>query len=117
MIATEYEPAKAAAARTTFAEAGLADLIDLREGDLRETLKVLEGPVDFVLVDIWVEMARPALELIAPHLRQGAIVAADNTTQVRHAYRHFFEFVDDPKNGLKTMTLPFEGGLEFIVKV
>jgi predicted O-methyltransferase YrrM len=117
VIATEHEPAKAAAARETFAEAGLSDLIDLREGDLRETLKVIEGPVDFVLVDIWVEMARPALELIAPHLRQGAVVVADNTTQVRPAYRQFFEFVDDPKNRLKTMTLPFEGGLEFIVKV
>jgi predicted O-methyltransferase YrrM len=117
VIATEHEPAKAAAARETFAEAGLSDLIDLREGDLRETLKEIEGPVDFVLVDIWVEMARPALELIAPHLRPGAVVVADNTQQVRPAYRQFFEFVDDPKNHLKTMTLPFEGGLEFIVRV
>jgi len=117
VIGTEHEPAKAAAARANFAEAGLADLIDLREGDLRETLKVIEDPVDFVLVDIWVEMARPALELIAPHLRPGAVVVADNTTQVRHAYKAFFDFVDDPRNGLKTMTLPFDGGLEFIVKV
>lgn len=117
VIATEYEPAKAAGARETFAKAGLADLIDLREGDLRETLKIIEGPVDFVLMDIWTEMALPALELIAPHLCPGAVVVADNTTQVRHAYRHFFEFIDDPKNGLKTLTLPFEGGLEFTVKV
>jgi predicted O-methyltransferase YrrM len=117
VIATEYEPPKAAAARETFAKACLADLIDLREGDLRETLKVIEGPVDFVLMDIWTEMALPALELIAPHLRRGAVVVADNTAQVRHAYRLFFEFVDDSKNGLKTLTLPFEGGLEFIVKV
>jgi predicted O-methyltransferase YrrM len=117
VIATEYEPAKAASARATFAEAGVADLIDLREGDLRETLKVIEGPVDFVLMDIWTEMARPALELIAPHLRPGAVIIADNTAQFRHAYRHFFEFVDDPANGLKTMTLPFDGGLEMLVKV
>jgi len=117
VIGTEYEAAKAAQARETFAAAGLSELIDLREGDLRETLKVIEGPVDFVLMDIWTEMARPALELIAPHLRPGAIVVADNTAQFRHAYRHFFEFVEDPKNGLKTMTLPFDGGLELVVKV
>jgi len=116
VIGTEHEPAKAAAARATFAEAGLSKFIDLREGDLRETLKVIEGPVDFVLVDIWVEMARPALELIHPHLRPGAVVVADNTTQVRHSYRRFFEFVEDPANGLSAMTLPFDGGLEFIVK-
>jgi len=116
VIATEYEPAKAAAARATFAEAGLAEFIDLREGDLRETLKVIEGPVDFVLMDIWTEMARPALELIHPHLRPGAVVVADNTERVRQPYRHFFEFVNDPANGLSTMTLPFAGGLEFTVK-
>ena len=43
---------------------------------------MIEGPVDFVLMDIWTEMARPALELIAPHLRPGAIVLADNTGAV-----------------------------------
>jgi predicted O-methyltransferase YrrM len=116
VIATEYEPAKAAAARAHFAEAGLADLIDLREGDLRETLKIIEGPVDFVLMDIWTEMARPAIELIAPHLRQGAVIVADNTERVRQPYRHFFEFVNDPNNTLRTMTMPFDGGLEFVVK-
>ena len=98
VIGTEYEPAKAAAARKTFAAAGLTELIDLREGDLRETLKVIEGPVDFVLMDIWTEMALPALELIAPHLRTGAVVVADNTAQFRHAYRRFCGVIDDPKN-------------------
>ena len=116
VIGTEHEPAKAAAARATFAEAGVADLIDLREGDLRETLKVIEGPVDFVLMDIWTEMARPAIELIAPQLRSGALIVADNTEQFRHAYRNFFAFVEDPQNGLSTMTLPFQGGLELVLK-
>jgi predicted O-methyltransferase YrrM len=101
----------------TFAEAGLTDLIDLREGDLRETLKVIEGPVDFVLMDIWTEMARPAMELITPHLRPGAVVIADNTVQSARGYAAFFDFVRDPANGLKTLTLPFEGGLEMVVKV
>lgn len=117
VIATEYEPAKAAQARANFAASGVSDLIDLREGDLRETLRTIEGPVDFVLMDIWTEMARPALELVTPHLRKGALIVADNTTQFRHAYRHFFEFVEAPKNGLRTMTLPFDGGLELVVKV
>ena len=116
VIATEHEPAKAAAARATFAEAGLAGLIDLREGDLRETLKVIEGPVDFVLMDIWTEMARPAMELITPHLRPGAVVVADNTVQAARGYQRFFDFVDDPANGLTRMTLPFEGGLDIVVK-
>jgi predicted O-methyltransferase YrrM len=116
VIGTEYEPEKAQMARGHFAEAGLADFIDLREGDLRETLVDVEGPVDFMLIDIWTPLARPALSLIAPHLREGAVVICDNTLQFREAYHEYFEFVDDPRNGLRTMTLPFEGGLEFTVR-
>ena len=35
---TELQPDKARRAQENFAEAGLADLIELREGDARETL-------------------------------------------------------------------------------
>lgn len=116
VIGTEYEPEKARIARANFAEAGLSELIELREGDLRETLKRVAGPVDFMLIDIWTPMARPALELVAPHLRPGAIVVCDNTTQFREAYADYFAFLHDPANRMRTMTLPFEGGLELSVR-
>jgi len=115
VIGTEYEPKKARAARTHFEKAGLSGFIDLREGDLRETLVELEGPVDFVLVDIWIAMARPALQLVTPHLKPGAIVVCDNTQQHRRDYADYFAFLEDPANGFRTMTLPFGGGLEFSV--
>jgi len=116
VIGTEYEPEKARAARAHFAQAGLSDYIDLREGDLRETLRQIDEPVDFMLVDIWVPMARPALELVAPRLKPGAIVVCDNTRTHRSAYAEYFAFVQDPANGFRTMTLPFEGGLEVSVR-
>ena len=117
VIATEYEPDKAKIARRHFAEAGLSEFVDLREGDLRETLRNVDDPIDFMLIDIWTPMARPALELISPRLRTGAVVICDNTQQFRDAYQDYFAFVNDPENGLSTTTLPFEGGLEFTVKV
>jgi predicted O-methyltransferase YrrM len=116
VIGTEHEPDKARIARGHFGEGGLSDLIDLREGDLRDTLKDVGGPIDFMLIDIWTPMALPALALISPHLREGAVVICDNTQQFREAYREYFDFVCDPSNGLRTMTLPFEGGLEFTVR-
>jgi predicted O-methyltransferase YrrM len=114
VIGTEYEPAKASAARGHFQQAGLGDLIDLREGDLRETLKGMEGAVDFLLVDIWIKMARPALELVAPHLKRGAMVICDNTARFRREYADYFAFLDS--YGFRTMTLPFDGGLELSVR-
>ncbi len=115
VIGTEYEPKKAEAARANFEEAGLSEFIELREGDLRETLQDVGGPVDFMLVDIW-EVALPALELVSPSLRPGAMVAADNTVAYADMYRNYFEYVNDPKNRFRTMTVPFEGGFELTVR-
>src|SRR5690348_8283898 len=86
VIATEYEAEKAQAARANWAEAGVAEFIELREGDLRETINVLEGPIDFLLLDIWTPMVRPAVECVAPHMRVGAAIVADNTAAFREAY-------------------------------
>ena len=109
VIGTEYEPNKARAARAHFEQAALNGFIDLREGDLRNTLRQISGPVDFMLVDIWIPMARPALELVTPHLRSGAIVVCDNTEQYRNEYADYFAFLET--SGFRTMTLPFDGGL------
>ena len=116
VIGTEHEAHKVAVAHKNFEAAGLSDYIDLREGDLRETLQDVGGPVDFMLVDIW-DVALPALERVSSSLRTGAIVACDNTTESASEYRDYFEFVNDPKNRLQTMTVPFQGGFELTVRV
>jgi predicted O-methyltransferase YrrM len=54
VIATENEPHKAARARENWAHAGaeVEPWIELREGDLRETLKInMPEQVDFLLLD------------------------------------------------------------------
>lgn len=116
VIGTEYEARKVKIAHANFKEAGLSEFIDLREGDLRQTLQDVGGPVDFMLVDIW-EVAQPALELVSPYLRPGAIVACDNTAIDIDEYGAYFEFVNDPKNRFRTMTVPFEGGFELSVRI
>ena len=116
VIGTEHEPRKAAAARQHFAEAGLADFIELREGDLPGTLADITGPVDFLLVDIWVPVALPVVKLVAPQLRLGAVIVADNTATYRESYADYFAYLTE-SNAFSTTTLPFEGGLEFTVRV
>lgn len=53
VIATEHEPEKAAQARKYWSqcEEDIQKVIDLREGDLLETLKTLPGEVDLLLLD------------------------------------------------------------------
>ena len=119
VIGTEYEPMKVKSARENFAAAGLADFIDLREGDLRMTLKDVVGPIDFVLFDIWADVVGPALEHLLPRLRMGAVMCADNSAgeRSRAGYKALFDAIAEPKNRLRTMTLPFTGGFEMIVRI
>lgn len=53
VIATEHEPAKAAKAREYWSKCGetVSNAIELREGDLRETLKENLEDVDLLLLD------------------------------------------------------------------
>ncbi len=117
VIATEIDDAKANIAQANFDRAGIGEVIELRRGDLRDTLKDVVGPIDVVLMDVWTEMARPALEILAPHLRRGAVVLCDNSQSFRSEYEPFFNYVNDPDNGFATLTLPFLGGLEMVVKI
>jgi predicted O-methyltransferase YrrM len=115
VIGTEWEPTKAAAAREHLTEAGLNDVVEIREGDLRETLKDVGGLVDFVLMDVWVPMARPALELLIPQLQRGAVIICDNVTSFRREYREYLALVRDPGLGFRSLTLPHKGGVELSV--
>lgn len=65
-------------ARNMLARAGLAEHVDFQLGDARETLASLQGPFDFVLLDLWKDLYISCLDLFYPKLSPGALVAADN---------------------------------------
>ncbi|KAF5645469.1 O-methyltransferase [Fusarium sp. NRRL 52700] len=114
VIATENEPTKAVKARKYWSQAGddIEKFIELREGDLRETLKTdLPEQVDFLLLDIWTPLALPTLKLVKPHMKPGATVVADNTEAAKAGYKDLMAYLEDPTNGFKLTTLPYSGGL------
>ncbi|KAJ5773893.1 hypothetical protein N7457_008789 [Penicillium paradoxum] len=117
VIGTEKEETKAQLARAHWAQAGkeVEDVIDLRVGDLRETLTQDLGTVDFLLLDIWTPLALPALKLVQPHFRPGAVIVVDNTIKSGARYQELFEYVDAEGSGFRRVTMPYEGGLDMIV--
>lgn len=117
VIGTECEPEKIAAASSNIAEAGLADFVDIRGGDARQTLEDVGGPIDFVLIDVWAPVALPALKLLAPQLRPGAVVACDNVRRFRREYAAYLRYVRNPRNGFRSMTLAFDGGFELSLRL
>jgi predicted O-methyltransferase YrrM len=79
LVGTELEPNKVAQARANLEAAGLADLVDVREGDALETLgRDLPETIDLVLLDGHKPLYPRVHDLVAPRLRVGACLVADN---------------------------------------
>lgn len=107
LITTEFEPSKVARARQHFSAAGLADLVELREGDALQTLADdLPERIDLLLLDGAKALYPQILALLEHRLRPGAFVVADNADYSPE----YLTYVRDPGNGY--LTLPFDGDVE-----
>jgi predicted O-methyltransferase YrrM len=104
LVTTELSEAKIAAAKQTFAQTGLDDLITVLEGDALSTLAELDGPVDFVLLDGWKELYLPVLKLLEPRLSAGTLVVADNTEAADA--RPYLDYVRGAENGYVSVNFP-----------
>ncbi len=79
LITSEFEPSKVAGAKRHLTEAGLIDLVEIREGDALETLSVdLPDSIDLLLLDGAKSLYPEILDLVEARLRPGALVVADN---------------------------------------
>jgi predicted O-methyltransferase YrrM len=113
LIGSELESTKAARARAHLNEAGLDDLVDIREGDALETLKEVGNDIDLMLIDGAWSLYLPILKLIEPRLAPGAVVLGENAFD-----KDYIDYVRDPVNDYVSMPLPVnEGrGNEFTVR-
>jgi len=78
LVTLELDPERAAQARDFFARAGVADRVELVEGDARETIQGLDGPFDLLFVDAAKTEYRDYIELAMPKLTDRALLVVDN---------------------------------------
>lgn len=107
LISTELEPGKAARAHANLEAAGLADLVDIRVGDARETLVDVDGEIDMVLLDGAFSLYLPVLKLLEPHLKAGTPILAENAFDQDNEY---IAYVRDPANGYLSQPFPINEG-------
>ena len=112
LITTEFEPSKVARARANLAAAGLADLVEIREGDALETLASgLPDTVDLLLLDGAKSLYMEILALVEGRLRPGAVIVADNADHCPE----YLEYVRRPDNGY--LSMPFTDEVEFTIRL
>jgi len=112
LVTTEFEPSKVARARRNLADAGLADLVDIREGDALETLAAdLPETIDLLLLDGAKGLYPDILSLVEGRLRPGALIVADNADHSPE----YLERVRSPAGGY--MSTPFAEDVELSMRI
>ena len=114
VVTLELAADKADFARQRVSEAGLADYVEFKIGDALESIAALVEPLDFVLIDLWKDLYVPCLEGIYPHLRTGALLAADNILAPESSRAGTAQYVSAVKLklGIQTITVPIGSGIE-----
>ncbi|SHN86277.1 O-methyltransferase [Bradyrhizobium erythrophlei] len=112
IITSEFEPSKVARARDHLAAGGLNDLVEIREGDALQTLRVdLPETIDLVLLDGAKSLYPGILSLLEDRLKPGAIVIADNAD----FSPEYLARVRSPANGY--LSTPFAEDVELSMRM
>jgi caffeoyl-CoA O-methyltransferase len=78
LVTLEQDPERALQAGKAFERAGLSNIISQLVGDARERIGEVKGPIDVLFLDGGFENYHPCYLRCRPHLRDGALLVADN---------------------------------------
>ncbi len=107
----EIDARRAAMAREHFKQAGVDRLVTLVEGDARQTLSRVKGPVDVVFLDADKDGYVTYLEKLLPLVRPGGLILAHNVDMAADYVRRV---TSDPD--LETVFYMQGGGLSITLK-
>lgn len=112
LITSEFEPSKVARARENLRAGGVLDLVEIREGDALQTLRVdLPNTVDLLLLDGAKALYPDILSLVESRLRRGALIVADNAD----FSPEYLARVRSPENGY--LSVPFSDDVELSMRI
>ncbi|PMY40637.1 MULTISPECIES: O-methyltransferase [Pseudomonas] len=112
LIGSEFEASKVQRAYQHLLEGGLADLVEIREGDALKTLAVdLPESIDLLLLDGAKALYADILALVESRLRPGALIVADNTDYCPD----YLARVRSPGSGY--LSVPFSDDVELSMRL
>jgi predicted O-methyltransferase YrrM len=112
LITSEFEPSKIARARGHLTAGGLIDLVEIRQGDALQTLRVdLPETIDLVLLDGAKALYPEILSLLESRLRPGAFIVADNADDSPD----YLARVRSPAGGY--LSVPFADDVELSMRI
>jgi predicted O-methyltransferase YrrM len=78
VVTLERDPTRVGQARDFLGRAGVADRVEIVEGDARETIERVQGPFDLLFVDATKAEYREYIELAEPKVSERGLLVVDN---------------------------------------
>jgi predicted O-methyltransferase YrrM len=94
LVTVDIDPTMVRKARENLKAVGLDKTVTVVEGDALKVLPTLEGEFDFVFIDALKRDYFRYFQALAPKLRPGAVVVADNVIQSREDMKDFLDYME-----------------------
>lgn len=113
LVSAELIESKAIKAKSNILSIGLSEYVEIRIGDALETLKEPDKSIDILYLDGGPGLYLSVLKLLQPHLREGALVIADNVPTMDDDKNPYAQYVRNPANGYLSSSIEMKGGTEY----
>ena len=91
----EIDPGMVKQCRDNIEKVGLEKVVTCIEGDALQTLRGIEGPIDFAFIDAVKGDYMKYFKLIEPKLKVGAVVVGDNVIRSERAMKDFLDYIQN----------------------
>jgi predicted O-methyltransferase YrrM len=115
LITTEQSAAKAPRAAVHLEQAGLSDLVEIRQGDAFQTLAGVRE-IDLLLLDGWKPLYLPLLKQLELALSPDCLIIADDVISLAAKVAPYLAYVRNPTNGYVSCEIPLDDGLELSIR-
>ncbi|MEW2504006.1 class I SAM-dependent methyltransferase [Amycolatopsis sp. NPDC047767] len=114
---TEIDEEKIKQGRASLEQAGVAEHVEVLEGDALKTLESVPDGIQFVLLDGWNESYLQVLNILQPKLAPSSLVLADDVNLFGEGCQDYLEHVRNPANGYLSVNFPMGEGLELSMRL
>jgi predicted O-methyltransferase YrrM len=116
VVTLERSLSKIEMARKNLVGAGVADYVDIKEGEALATMRTLPGPFDLVFLDADRPQYLAYLEEVVPKIKKGGLLVTDNVISHAEELKTFLSRVKSHPECF-SVTLPVGKGEELTYKL
>ena len=116
LVTIEYDPVRAKELAENVRRAGLADIVQVLEGDAFAQIPKVQGNFDFVFLDAWKKDYKRFFDVVYPRLDKGGLFIAHNVVNKKSEMGDFLDAVQKHPTLWTTIVAPSGEGMSVSLK-